>query len=67
MSNLEEQLAKVRKLQSRATTAKMELYYLAEGLPINWTKVKTAGRKTFNAFAELEAAKEELATLENSQ
>ncbi|AJD43824.1 hypothetical protein C9413_28485 [Rhizobium sp. SEMIA 4085] len=67
MSNLEEQLKKVRKLQSRAATAKMELHDLAEDLPINWTRIKTVARKTFDAFAELESAKEELSTLENSR
>ncbi|MGM4884356.1 MULTISPECIES: CCE_0567 family metalloprotein [Rhizobium] len=67
MPNIVEQLKKVRKLQSRAATAKMALHDLAEDLPINWAKIKTIAGETFDAFAELNAAKEELAALENSR
>jgi len=67
MSDLEELQKKVRKLQSRAGNAKMELHDLAEDLPINWNRIKTVARKTFDAFAELESAKEGLSTLENSR
>ncbi|WP_331375492.1 CCE_0567 family metalloprotein [Sinorhizobium chiapasense] len=66
MSDLEEQRKKVRKLQSRAGTAKMELHDLAEDLPGNWTEIKMVAEKTFRAFAELDAAKRELSALENS-
>ncbi|PTE06515.1 CCE_0567 family metalloprotein [Mesorhizobium helmanticense] len=67
MSDLELLQKKVRKLQSRAGAAKMELHDLAEDLPVNWTKIKAVARKAFKIFAELNAAKEELAALENSQ
>ncbi|EJT01238.1 CCE_0567 family metalloprotein [Rhizobium sp. CCGE 510] len=67
MPNIVEQLKKVRKLQSRACTAKMELHDLAEDLPVNWTEIKAAAEKTFGIFAELEAAKRELGALENSR
>ncbi|MBP1884787.1 CCE_0567 family metalloprotein [Sinorhizobium mexicanum] len=66
MSDLEELKKKVRKLQSRAGTAKMELHDLAEDLPVNWTEIKVVAEKTFDAFAELDAAKRELSALENS-
>ncbi|WFU51703.1 CCE_0567 family metalloprotein [Sinorhizobium terangae] len=65
MSDLEEQRKKVRKLQSRAGAAKMELHDLAEDLPVNWTEIKVIAEKTFDAFAELDAAKRELNALEN--
>ncbi|AZO34198.1 MAG: hypothetical protein EOS76_01440 [Mesorhizobium sp.] len=58
---------KVRKLQSRAGAAKMELHGLAEDLPLNWTEIKAVARKASGIFAELNAAEEELAALENSQ
>ncbi|AVA24174.1 CCE_0567 family metalloprotein [Rhizobium sp. NXC24] len=67
MSDIVEQLQKVRKLQSRAATAKMELHDLAEDLPVNWPKIKTIAEKTFDAFAELNAAKKQLAALEDSR
>ncbi|MGX5832119.1 CCE_0567 family metalloprotein [Mesorhizobium sp. 43Arga] len=64
MSDLEELQKKVRKLQSRAGTAKMDLHDLAEDLPVGWRKIKTA-EKTFDVFAELDAARRELAAWEN--
>ncbi|RUU11420.1 hypothetical protein EOD23_10595 [Mesorhizobium sp. USDA-HM6] len=67
MSDLEELQKKVRKLQSRAATAKMELHDLAEDLPVNWTEIKAVAAKTFAIFAELDAAKRDLAASENSR
>ncbi|MGX9120425.1 CCE_0567 family metalloprotein [Mesorhizobium sp. BHbsci] len=67
MSDLEELQKKVRKLQSRAGTAKMDLHDLAEDLPVGWHKIKIVAEKTFDVFAELDAARGELAALENSR
>ncbi|CDX17398.1 MULTISPECIES: CCE_0567 family metalloprotein [Mesorhizobium] len=67
MSNLEELQKKVRKLQSRAGTAKMELHDLAEDLPVNWTEIKVIAERTFAVFAELDAAKRDLAASENAR
>ncbi|MDL2402391.1 CCE_0567 family metalloprotein [Rhizobium mayense] len=67
MSDIVEQLKKVRQLQSRAATAKMELHDFAEDLPVNWPKIKTIAQKTFDAFAELDAARKELAALEEAR
>lgn len=50
-------------LEKRKLTPQSGVHYVAEGLPFNWTKVNTEGRKTFSAFAELEAAKEKVAIL----
>ncbi|TCN19800.1 CCE_0567 family metalloprotein [Sinorhizobium americanum] len=66
MSDIEELKKRTRKLQSRAATAKMELHDLAEDLPVNWSEIKAVAEKTFDAFAQLEAAKRELSALENS-
>ncbi|MDK1378636.1 MULTISPECIES: CCE_0567 family metalloprotein [unclassified Sinorhizobium] len=66
MPDLEELRKKVRKLQSRAGTAKMELHELAEDLPVNWSEVKAVAKRTFDVFAEPDAAKRELSALENS-
>jgi len=67
MSDLEELQKKVRKLQSRAGKAKMELHDLAEDLPVNWTEIRAVAEKTFGVFAELDTAKRELGALENSR
>ncbi|ANN60968.1 hypothetical protein EFV37_33350 [Mesorhizobium loti] len=67
MSDLELLQKKVRKLQSRAGAAKIELHDLAKDLRVNWTEIKAVARETFEIFAELDAAKEELAALENLQ
>ncbi|WP_027038816.1 CCE_0567 family metalloprotein [Mesorhizobium ciceri] len=67
MSDLEALQKNVRRLQSRAGNAKMALHDLAEDLPVNWTKIKAVAEKTFDAFAELDAAKTELAAWECSQ
>ncbi|HLP68054.1 hypothetical protein J5N58_15685 [Rhizobium cremeum] len=64
MSELEELQKKVRKLNSRAGNAKMELHDLAEDLPVNWTEIRAVAERTYAVFAELEAAKAELAALE---
>ncbi|WP_353642749.1 CCE_0567 family metalloprotein [Mesorhizobium sp. WSM2239] len=66
MSDLEALQRKVRKLQSHAGAAKMELHDLAEDLPVNWTEIKAVAGKTFDIFAELDAARRELAALEDS-
>ncbi|AZO25531.1 hypothetical protein EJ070_35980 [Mesorhizobium sp. M1E.F.Ca.ET.045.02.1.1] len=67
MPNIEELQKKVRKLQSRAGNAKMELHDLAEDLPLNWSEVKAVAEKTFDVFAELDAARKELAALEKAE
>lgn len=66
MSELEDLQKKVRKLNSRAGVAKMELHDLAEDLPINWREIKVVAERTYAVFAELDAAKLELAALEKA-
>ncbi|MEI9412076.1 CCE_0567 family metalloprotein [Mesorhizobium salmacidum] len=67
MSDLEDLQMKIRRLQSRAGTAKMDLHDLAEDLPVGWRKIKAVAEKTFDVFAEWDAAKTELAALEKSR
>ncbi|MGX5666697.1 CCE_0567 family metalloprotein [Rhizobium daejeonense] len=66
MSELEELQKKVRKLNSKAGNAKMELHDLAEDLPISWTDIKVVAERTYAVFAELEAAKADLAAMEGA-
>ncbi|MQX79070.1 CCE_0567 family metalloprotein [Sinorhizobium medicae] len=49
MSDLEELRKRMRKLQSRAGTAMMELHDLAEDLPSKWTEIR-AGSVCLNSF-----------------
>ncbi|TPW28528.1 hypothetical protein FJU08_17110 [Martelella alba] len=64
MSDFDEMQKKVRKLNSRAGNAKMELHDLAEDLPVNWGEIVAVAEKTYKVFAELDAAKKELAAME---
>ncbi|WP_183927412.1 CCE_0567 family metalloprotein [Rhizobium mongolense] len=56
----------VRKLQFRAASAKLELHDLAEDLPVRWTYIKVVAEKTFDVFAELDAARKRLSISEKS-
>ncbi|PDT44120.1 hypothetical protein CO661_30835 [Sinorhizobium fredii] len=67
MTDLEELKQRVQKLQSRAAIAKTQLHDLAECLPNYWTEIVGVAEKTFDAFAQLDAAKRELAASENSR
>ena len=63
MSNLDEMLKKVRKLQLRAAIAKTNLRDLAEGLPVKWTEIEEVAEKAHAVYAELHGARRELAKM----
>ncbi|TIO12021.1 MAG: hypothetical protein E5X86_35045 [Mesorhizobium sp.] len=63
MSNLDEMVKKVRKLQLRAAIAKTNLRDLAESLPVKWTEIEEVAEKTHAVYAELDCAKRELARM----
>ncbi|MER8615040.1 CCE_0567 family metalloprotein [Mesorhizobium sp. M1216] len=63
MSNLDQMVKKVRKLQLRAAIAKTNLRDLAEGLPVNWTEIEEVAEKTHAVYAELDGAWRELAKM----
>ncbi|MER8389935.1 CCE_0567 family metalloprotein [Mesorhizobium sp. M1112] len=63
MSNLDQMVKKVRKLQLRAAIAKTNLRDLAEGLPVNWTEIEEVAEKTHAVYAELDGARRELAKM----
>ncbi|MER8811314.1 CCE_0567 family metalloprotein [Mesorhizobium australicum] len=62
MSNLDEMVKKVRKLQLRAAIAK-NLRDLAEGLPVKWTEIEEVAEKAHAVYAELHGARRELAKM----
>ncbi|MGX7877078.1 CCE_0567 family metalloprotein [Mesorhizobium sp. ORM8.1] len=63
MSNLDEMVKKVRKLQLRAAIAKTNLRDLAEGLPVKWTEIEEVADKAHAVYAELHGARRELAKM----
>lgn len=60
MSDVDALKEKVKKLSARATSSKMDLHDLSEELPINWQTIMDQAQKTYDAYKELEAAREEL-------
>ena len=66
MSDIETLKADIRKLSARATNAKMNLHDLSEELPVNWTNIMEVARQTYDAFAALEAARNQLKELESA-
>lgn len=60
MSEIEALKAEIRKLSSKATTAKMNLHDLSEDLPVNWTEIPQVAKAAHEAYAALEAARAKL-------
>ncbi len=52
--------AEVKKLNARATQAKMDLHDLSEELPTNWEQIPDVAQRAFDAYRELLAAKKAL-------
>ncbi|WP_296707496.1 CCE_0567 family metalloprotein [Rhodoblastus sp.] len=66
MSDIETLKAEIKKLSARAMNAKMNLHDLSEELPVNWQTILDVAQKAHNAFAELEAKREQLKSLETA-
>ena len=54
--------AQVRKLNAKATQAKMDLHDLSEELPTNWERILDVAQVAHDAHAALMAARQALAT-----
>jgi len=50
-----------RKLNAKATQAKMDLHDLSEELPTNWEKILEVAQTAYDAHAALMAARKQLA------
>jgi hypothetical protein len=61
MSDVETLKAEIKKLNARATQAKMDLHDLSEELPINWERIPEVARVAHEAHAALMAARRQLA------
>jgi len=55
--------ARLKKLNARATQAKMDLHDLSEELPTNWEKIPEVAQRCHEAHAMLMAARKEGAAL----
>ena len=66
MSDVDTLKAEIKKLSARAMNAKMNLHDLSEELPINWQTILDVAQKAHDAFAELEAKREQLKSLETA-
>ena len=61
MADLEALKADVKKLNARATQAKMDLHDLSEELPTNWERIPEVARVAHEAHAALMSARKRLA------
>ncbi len=61
MSDIDTLKTEIRKLNARATQAKMDLHDLSEELPINWERIPDVARVAHEAHAALMAARQRLA------
>jgi hypothetical protein len=55
--------AEVKKLNARATQAKMDLHDLSEELPVNWERIPEVARVAHEAHVALMAARKRLAEM----
>ncbi len=61
MSDIDTLKTEIKKLNARATQAKMDLHDLSEELPVNWERIPDVARVAHEAHAALMAARQRLA------
>ena len=61
MADLDALKLESRKLNAKATQAKMDLHDLSEELPTNWDKILEVAQRAHDAHAALMAVREQLA------
>ena len=64
MDDIDALKAEVKKLNARATQAKMDLHDLSEELPTNWERIPEVARIAFDAHVALVEARKRLAALQ---
>ena len=64
MDDIDTLKAELRKLNARATQAKMDLHDLSEELPTNWERIPEVARLAHEAHAALMAARAALAQVQ---
>jgi hypothetical protein len=63
MDDVDALKAEVKKLNARATQAKMDLHDLSEELPTNWERIPEVAKTAHEAHAALMAARKKLAAV----
>ena len=63
MSDIDTLKAELKKLNARATQAKMDLHDLSEELPTNWERIPEVAKFAHDAHAALIAARKKLAEI----
>ena len=61
MDDIEALKAELKKLNARATQAKMDLHDLSEELPTNWERILEVAQAAHDAHAALMAVRKQLA------
>ena len=61
MSDIDTLKTEIKKLNARATQAKMDLHDLSEELPVGWERIPDVARVAHEAHAALLAARQRLA------
>jgi len=56
----------LKKISARAMQLKMDLHDLSEELPRNWQLIPGVANQAYQAFAELQAKRQELEALEKA-
>ncbi|MBF0305558.1 MAG: hypothetical protein HQL41_07920 [Alphaproteobacteria bacterium] len=60
MNDTEALKAEIKKLNARATQAKMDLHDLSEELPIDWRKIPEVAARAHQAYSDLAEARARL-------
>ena len=61
MATIDELKLQIRKLNAKATQAKMDLHDLSEDLPTNWEQILEVAQRAYDAHKNLMTARKELA------
>ena len=61
MSDIDTLKIEVRKLNAKATQAKMDLHDLSEELPTHWEKILEVAQRAYDAHAALMAVRKQVA------
>lgn len=64
MSDIEALKAEIKKLSTKAISAKMNLHDLSEDLPTGWETILKVAQDTHDVYAKLDAARAKLKALE---
>lgn len=58
--------ARIKRLSFEASQLKLDLHDLAEDLPNGWEQIMQVAERTYKKYADLVAAKQQLAEIEKS-